>query len=230
MYGEKGHSGGTPLELPPLSFTASDILIAGAQRLARLLMDLAPRKPALPRRPNTAAYSSISPQMTTSLVGAKGELPDARACSGSLQSTLKCSETDWGAGGVVGVIQGAVEGKKNIICVVCCSVQTGARATSAREPRRRCCRRLRVDDTQMAGEADSQKRQTSLESRVGSVRMAFSTIHKVGYKNGDGKKKQKKTDLHSHVFQLVISCLADMFSEGVFFFPCLKVKSERSFN
>lgn len=80
------------------------------------------------------------------------------------------------------------------------------------------CRRLRVDDTQMAGEADSQKRQTSLESRVGSVRMAFSTIHKVGYKNGAGKKKQKKTDLHSHVFQLVISCLADMFSEGVFFF------------
>lgn len=47
--------------------------------------------------------------MTTSLVGAKGELPDARACSGSLQSTLKCSETDWG---VAGVIQGAVEGKK----------------------------------------------------------------------------------------------------------------------
>lgn len=42
---------GDSSRITPLSFTASDILIAGAQRLARLLMDLAPRKPALPRRP-----------------------------------------------------------------------------------------------------------------------------------------------------------------------------------
>lgn len=71
----------------------------------------------------------------------------------------------------------------------------------------------------MAGEADLQKCQTSLESHIGSVHMAFSTIHKVGYKNGE------KADLHSHVFQLVISCLADMLSH-LFFFSYLKVKSE----
>lgn len=59
-----------------------------------------------------------------------------------------------------------------------------------------------VDDTQMAGEADSQKRQTSLESHIGSVHMAFLTIHKVGHKNRE--KKQTCTAMFSNLLSVAL--------------------------
>lgn len=140
------------------------------------------------------------------------------------------SEVFWdGLGGSRGLYKVQLRAKKYIIC--------GLLLGSDRRTRHLCAgteaalrRRLRVDDTQMAGEADSQKRQTSLESHVGSVRMAFSTIHKVGYKNGVEKKKKRKQTCTAMFSNSLSAASPTCFQRGCFSFPCLKVKSERSFN
>lgn len=79
-----------------------------------------------------------------------------------------------------------------------------------------------VDDTQMAGAADSQNAPDLIRVSRRERVHGLSTIHKVGFKGRGGK-----ADLHSHVCQLVISCRSDMFSEDfLFFFSDSKVKSE----